>query len=161
MVWIFPFINHRFIQHGNVQLKFRIRVLNKFIRGFYMNNIYGRVISPKVELLKKLIMIKKLYNMFWILMIYNRFDHFVNFGNREFSSFSKKVTSRSVSDVNSILINSISIDHIQNHFLPGNTGITYDMYYYLTPSTTDPMNTTITQIACVDYRFVFIFKFFF
>jgi hypothetical protein len=76
-----------------------------------------------------------------------------------FSSFSKKVTSRSVSDVNSILINSISIDHIQNHFLPGNTGITYDMYYYLTPSTTDPMNTTITQIACVDYRFVFDLNF--
>ncbi len=64
------------------------------------------------------------------------------------------MTSRSISDTDSMLISSVSIDHLQNHFLPGSIGITYDMHYYLTPSATKPDHTTVIQIACVDYRFV-------
>ncbi len=76
---------------------------------------------------------------------------FINFS---FSSFSKKITSRSSPDSNAILISSVSIDHLQNHFLPGSIGITHDMHYYITQSTTHPGHTIVTQIASVDYRFV-------
>ncbi|CAF0777498.1 unnamed protein product [Rotaria sordida] len=65
--------------------------------------------------------------------------------------FSKKVTLRSAPDANAILISAISIDHLQNHFLPGSIGVTYNMHYYLKPSTIQPGNTTVTQVACVDY----------
>ncbi|CAF4540880.1 unnamed protein product [Rotaria sp. Silwood1] len=65
--------------------------------------------------------------------------------------FSKKVTLRSVPDANAILISAVSIDHLQNHFLPGSIGVTYDMHYYIKPSTTRPGHTTVTQVACVDY----------
>ncbi|UJR16046.1 hypothetical protein I4U23_002960 [Adineta vaga] len=65
--------------------------------------------------------------------------------------FSKKITSRSASDANAMLISAISIDHLQNHFLPGSMGITYKMHYYITPSPTQPGRTTVTQIACVDF----------
>jgi len=57
-----------------------------------------------------------------------------------------------------MLISAVSIDHLQNHFLPGSMGITYNMHYYITPSTTEPDRTTVTQIACVDYRFSFYLK---
>ncbi|CAF3752259.1 unnamed protein product [Adineta steineri] len=65
--------------------------------------------------------------------------------------FSKKITSRSISDTTAMLIGAISIDHLQNHFLPGSIGITKDMHYYITPSTTQPGYTTVTQVACVDF----------
>jgi hypothetical protein len=71
-----------------------------------------------------------------------------------FYSFSKKITSRSAPNANAMLINAVSIDHLQNHFLPGSIGITYDMHYYIKPSTTQPDCTTVTQVACVDYGFV-------
>ncbi len=58
-----------------------------------------------------------------------------------------------------MLISALSIDHLQNHFLPGSIGITYDMHYYIKPSTTQSGCTTVTQVACVDYGFV-IFLFF-
>jgi hypothetical protein len=58
-----------------------------------------------------------------------------------------------------MLISAVSIDHLQNHFLPGSIGITHDMHYYITPSATHPGYTTVTHVACVDYRFVhFLFK---
>lgn len=56
-------------------------------------------------------------------------------------------------DGNALLINSTSIDHLQNHFLPGNVGLTCEMSYYLTPSPNNSAHTIITQLACVDYRF--------
>jgi hypothetical protein len=31
------------------------------------------------------------------------------------------------------------------------------MHYYITQSSTHPTHTTVTQIACVDYRFVILF----
>ncbi|CAF3726833.1 unnamed protein product [Adineta steineri] len=65
--------------------------------------------------------------------------------------FSKKITSRSASDANAMLISAVSIDHLQNHFLPGSMGSTYNMHYYITPSSVQPGRTTVTQIACVDY----------
>ncbi|CAF0822484.1 unnamed protein product [Rotaria sordida] len=65
--------------------------------------------------------------------------------------FSKKIASRSIPDTNAMLISSVSIDHLQNHFLPGSIGITKDMHYYITPSTTQPGYTTVIQIACVDF----------
>nr|ACD37564.1 START domain containing protein [Adineta vaga] len=65
--------------------------------------------------------------------------------------FSKKITSRSVPDTTAMLISAVSIDHLQNHFLPGSIGITKDMHYYITPSTTQPGHTTVTQVACVDF----------
>jgi hypothetical protein len=67
-------------------------------------------------------------------------------------SFSKKITTRSILDTNAMLISAVSIDHLQNHFLPGSIGITKDMHYYVTPSTTQPGYTTVTQVACVDFR---------
>lgn len=51
-----------------------------------------------------------------------------------------------------MLISAVSIDHLQNHFLPGSIGISKDMHYYITPSTTQPGYTTVTQVACVDFR---------
>ena len=89
----------------------------------------------------------------------------MNFGNHTIfhslkisplsSSFSKKVTSHSILDhPNAVLISSTSIDHLQNHFLPGSVGLTSEMSYYLIPSPNNPANTIITQFACVDYRFV-------
>ncbi|CAF1315341.1 unnamed protein product [Adineta ricciae] len=65
--------------------------------------------------------------------------------------FSKKITSRSASNANAMLISAVSIDHLQNHFLPGSMGVTYNMHYYITPSPTQPGHTTVTQIACVDF----------
>ncbi|CAF1318269.1 unnamed protein product [Adineta ricciae] len=65
--------------------------------------------------------------------------------------FSKKITSRSASNANAMLISAVSIDHLQNHFLPGSMGVTYNMHYYITPSLTQPGHTTVTQIACVDF----------
>lgn len=67
-------------------------------------------------------------------------------------SFSKKIASRSVPDANAMLISAVSIDHLQNHFLPGSIGNTKDMHYYITPSTTQPGHVTVTQIASVDFR---------
>jgi hypothetical protein len=88
----------------------------------------------------------------------NYFSFLFNFEKFCFYSFSKKITSRSTSDTNAMLISAVSIDHLQNHFLPGSMGITYNMHYYITPSTTEPDRTTVTQIACVDYRFSFYLK---
>lgn len=51
-----------------------------------------------------------------------------------------------------MLIGAISIDHLQNHFLPGSIGATKEMHYYITPSTTQPGYTTVIQVACVDFR---------
>jgi len=51
-----------------------------------------------------------------------------------------------------MLISAVSIDHLQNHFLPGSIGNTKDMHYYITPSTTQPGHVTVTQIASVDFR---------
>ena len=51
-----------------------------------------------------------------------------------------------------MLIGAVSIDHLQNHFLPGSIGVTKDMHYYITPSATQPGHTTVTQVACVDFR---------
>ncbi|CAF0914319.1 unnamed protein product [Rotaria sp. Silwood1] len=65
--------------------------------------------------------------------------------------FSKKIASRSIPDTNAMLISAVSIDHLQNHFLPGSIGITKDMHYYITPSTTQPGYTTVIQVACIDF----------
>jgi len=65
--------------------------------------------------------------------------------------FAKKIASRSIPETNSMLISAVSIDHLQNHFLPGSIGITKDMHYYITPSTTQPGYTRVTQVACVDF----------
>ena len=51
-----------------------------------------------------------------------------------------------------MVISAVSIDHLQNHFLPGSIGITKDMHYYLTPSTTQPGYTTVIQLASIDFR---------
>ncbi|CAF1042968.1 unnamed protein product, partial [Didymodactylos carnosus] len=51
---------------------------------------------------------------------------------------------------NGILISSISIDHLQNHFLPGSIGITHNSYFYLTPSTTQAGCTKVIHVASVD-----------
>lgn len=53
-----------------------------------------------------------------------------------------------------MLITSTSIDHLQNHFLPGSIGLTHQMHYYVSPSSTQSSHTTVTQVACVDYRLV-------
>jgi hypothetical protein len=60
---------------------------------------------------------------------------------------------------NAMLISAISIDHLQNHFLPGTIGITHDMHYYVTPSATHTGSTTVTQVASVDYRSANAFEF--
>nr|ACD37592.1 START domain containing protein [Philodina roseola] len=65
--------------------------------------------------------------------------------------FAKKIASRSSPDANAMLISAISIDHLQNHFLPGSIGQTHEMHYYLAPSSSQPGYTTVTQIACVDF----------
>ncbi|CAF1630426.1 unnamed protein product [Rotaria magnacalcarata] len=65
--------------------------------------------------------------------------------------FSKKIASRSIPDTNAMLISAVSIDHLQNHFLPGSIGVTKDMHYYITPSTTQPGYTTVIQVASVDF----------
>lgn len=69
-------------------------------------------------------------------------------------SFSKKVALCSAPEPNGIIIGAASIDHLQNHFLPGSIGINHHMHYYIKPSNTRSAHTTVTQIACVDYRFV-------
>lgn len=63
----------------------------------------------------------------------------------------KKTASNNDSDMNSIVISSLSIDHSQNHFLPGIVGLTYDMHYYITPTLHHPDHITVIQIASVDY----------
>ena len=60
---------------------------------------------------------------------------------------------------NAMLISAVSIDHLQNHFLPGTIGITHDMHYYVTPSATQTGSTTVTQVASVDYRSANAFDF--
>lgn len=77
----------------------------------------------------------------------------MNFFSFPSTSFAKKIASRSSSDANAMLISAISIDHLQNHFLPGSIGQTHEMHYYLAPSTSQPGYTTVTQIACVDFRY--------
>ncbi|CAF1012171.1 unnamed protein product [Rotaria magnacalcarata] len=65
--------------------------------------------------------------------------------------FSKKVTLRSAPDANAIIVGVLSIDHLQNHFLPGGIGINYHKHYYIKPSNVHPNHTTVTQITCVDF----------
>ncbi|CAM4919413.1 unnamed protein product [Rotaria socialis] len=65
--------------------------------------------------------------------------------------FSKKVTLRSAPDANAIIVGALSIDHLQNHFLPGGIGINYHKHYYIKPSSVHPNHTTVTQITCVDF----------
>nr|ACF75508.1 START domain containing protein [Philodina roseola] len=52
---------------------------------------------------------------------------------------------------NSVLISSTSIDHLQNHFLPGTIGLTNQMFFYVTPSSSHPDSTIVTQLVSVDF----------
>lgn len=155
---------NRLYQVGNVRSIFRIQQLNKFNNEYSMNNSFGIVnLLTRIQS-NRLIKIKKFYKLFSIFKLKHLYDHFVNFGTGNFSSpfiiinfflsYWKKITSNSDPNINSIVISSLSIDHSQNHFLPGIVGITYDMHYYITPSTHHSDQITVTQIASVDYRFV-------
>ena len=51
-----------------------------------------------------------------------------------------------------MLISSVSIDHLQNHFLPGTIGSTSQMFFYVTPSANHPDATCVTQLVSIDFR---------
>jgi hypothetical protein len=76
------------------------------------------------------------------------------FAYGSFDRFMKTIVSHSIPTNDAILISAISIDHLQNHFLPGSIGLTYQMHYYITSSHTHSGYTTVTQMACVDFRCV-------